>query len=269
MKSRIPKLKSTLLLTTALVFLVVGTAVAATITIDGDPTDWPGHPSCTIGNSGCALEQTDADESSSTTLPAGNDIREVWVTNDPSNVFFRVDTEANTVYSNGEFVRICLDIPNQGPGQSNIGGCSGFDTDRLVLIQNRGSGVQGFLYDCNSVDCNNLFASTTGNGTASTSSGVTEVEVALSDLGLGGADDGDMISTILYFDNNANPPDDNVPNSGSFGWQIGTNSPTMITLDDVTAESDAGILFTSTFVLVGLVGLGGIGFALTHRRRQK
>lgn len=270
MTDKLPRLRSTVLLAVILVLLFGGTAVAATITVDGDPTDWPGHPSCTIGNSGCSLEANDPEESSSTAMPSNIDIREFWGTNDTSNVYFRYDTVTNTTnHGGGEFVRICMDVPNQGPGQSNVGGCTTINVDRLVVIRDFGAGLEARTFDCNSINCNTASAlNSEGVGTFAQSNTVNEVSVALTDLGIDSADDGDTLDLVVFFDNNGLPPDDSVPDSGTIPFQIGSNSPTAISLQSVSAATTSNSIPVTATIGGLLLCVFGAGAILVRRRKD-
>ncbi|RMH40520.1 MAG: hypothetical protein D6694_10035 [Gammaproteobacteria bacterium] len=236
------------------------TAFATVITVDGNPSEWPGYPSCTIGNSGCALAANDGDE---VAVPDDNDINTFWVTNSSSDMYFYFDTIATTSFASGEFVRICLDIPSQSSGVSGIGGCTTLtEVDRLILILS--SGVR--VADCSAVNCNDNFA-VFGSGTPGSvaTNGVnTEVGVTLSSLGLTHTDDGSTLSSVIFFDNNGSPADDNIPNSGTLGIPVGTGSPTAITLNSMSAASGTPYLplalAGAAFVLVA-----GAGLALRKR----
>lgn len=251
--------KLALVLALVLAAVVSGVVLATVITVDGDPSDWPGHASCTAGNPGCAFLIGDSDEND---VPDDNDIDEIWVTNSASDVYFRFDTVLSTNFVDGEFVRICMDIPNQGPGAS-VGGCDGLNTDRVILVYSGGA----VAADCNSINCSDNFSVVTSgtSGSASTSGSVTEVSASIGSLGLSSADDGDTLDTVVYFDNNALPPDDNIPDTGTVGWVVGTGSPTAVTFSSI----DAGPALASP-IAVGLVVaavLGGAGLFIWKRRK--
>lgn len=248
---------SVILMVVMALVLVTAVAYATTIIVNGDPTDWPGHSSCTIGDAGCALIANDPAESASTTMPQAADVRTIWATNDPANVFFRFDTEAATAYSGGEFARICLDIPAQVPGQSDVGGCIGHNTDRMILITDFGSGVEARTYDCNTVNCNLPFATPTGTGSFAVTGVVNELSLPLALLGLSSSDDGATIGIVSYFDGNGLPPDDNIPDSGTINWTIGTGSPTALTLESIGASvQSAWFPFALGTVLMVLFSTG-------------
>ncbi|NUM48935.1 MAG: hypothetical protein HUU38_29875 [Anaerolineales bacterium] len=261
MKKQFQLFKRATLLSLLLGVLVVGVAFATTITVDGNPVDWPGHSSCTAGNSGCSFVTNDPNEVAPDDVPDDNDIAEVWATNDTSNLFFRFDTYAATSFSSGEFVRICLDIPGQGPGVGSIGGCGGLLTDRLILI------VSGIVRvaDCNLINCNDNFTVFINGtpGTVAVSGVVTEISATTSSLGITSADDGSIIDTVLYFDNNGLPADDNIPDSGSVGVEIGTGSPTAITLESLSARN------INNMVAIGVAGVLVLGGAIILLRRRK
>jgi hypothetical protein len=84
--------------------------VCASVTTDGDPTDWPGNPACEVGGYGCSLVSADPAESMNTSMPAANDIVSLWMANSDDTLFVRFDTFANTDYTAGQHVKLCLDI---------------------------------------------------------------------------------------------------------------------------------------------------------------
>lgn len=257
MKKQIRLLKMAGFVSLLMGLLMVGVALATTITVDGNPADWPGHPSCTAGDPGCSFLTSDPDEA---TVPDANDIVEVWVTNSPSDVYFRLDTVTSTSFASGQFVRICMDMPSQGPGVA-VNGCPGLSTDRMILLLSAGARVA----DCNALNCNDNFTIFFSGAVASVSTltTVTEVGATITSLGLTSLDDGDTITTMIYFDNNNSPPDDNIPDSGTLTWTVGTGSPTAITLTDLTATPGANA------ALVGAAGLVLLGTAFLLFRRSR
>lgn len=240
-------------------------ALAANITIDGNPADWPGNPTCTINAAGCSLIANDVNEAG---VPDSLDIQTVWATNSATTAFFRFDTFANTSYAAGEFVRICLGIPGQS-GDDTVGGCAGLPTDRLVVITDFGSGLEARIFNCNVVNCASPFATPVATGVFVNVGTVNEISVPLTALGITGVNDGDNISVITYADNNALPPDDNIPDSGIINWPIGTSSPTAITLSSLNATTAASALSGQGLAWAGfaLVAAGGLGGLLLRRRR--
>jgi hypothetical protein len=241
------------LLVILLLGILTSVVYAANITVDGDPSDWPGNPGCTILDPGCSQLANDPDESASTSMPAGTDVRTVWGTNSTTHLFARFDTEATTVnFSGGEFVRLCLDIVAQGPGQTDVGGCSGFNTDRLLWVTDFGSGPEVRAYNCNAVNCNSPFAASTGTGTFSQSGVVNELSIVFSALGLSSTDDGSTMNMVVYFDNNGLPQDDNIPDSGTLPWPIGSGSPTAITLNNLNTTSSQAALPIALALIFGL-----------------
>lgn len=252
----------------ALIFVSLGwtsLALATTIAVDGNPVDWPGNPTCTINAVGCSLIANDVNEAG---VPDSLDIQTVWATNSETMAFFRYDTYAATSYIGGEFVRICLGIPGQS-GDDAVGGCAGLPTDRLIVITDFGSGLEARVFDCNVVNCASPFATPIATGSFVNVGSVNEIGVPLTALGITDVHDGDNISVITYADNNALPPDDNIPDSGIISWPIGTGSPTAITLSSLNA-SGAAPLSSQSLAWAGfaLVAVGGLGGMLLRRRRS-
>jgi hypothetical protein len=246
----------------AALFFVVGMVWAATITIDGDPTDWPGHSTCTIGDDGCALLANDPAESGSTAMSPGIDVRQVWGTNDAQNLYIRIDTEGDTTdFAAGEFVRICLQIPELGAGRTSpIGGCSGLTgttngVTNLIFFD----GLDVYTMRCDNSGGNNLgncnsntavYNHGTLTGLSAVQNNIIEIGISFNALDiteLSNELENQPFLAVVYFDDNDEPPDDSVPDSGSFEFPTGPNSPTAITLQSLGASAN------SNGVIVGLI----------------
>ena len=241
MRSKVQLLSRAALIAALLTFLVFGTVLAWTITVDGDPSDWPTSPSASIG--------TDVDE---TDIPDDNDIKEAFATNSTSTAFFRVDTYANTNYAAGEFIWICLDIDaNAGTGYTGLAPCSDLGVERYIEVK----GSFADIYTCTATGC-----SRTGSGTRAHSGNVTEVSASLADLGI---NSNRTVKTKFYFDNMDYPPDDG---TDIFDWDIPDG--TAVTLTSITARSEPRSSVAFPFVAASLISLGAVGLLVVVRRHQ-
>lgn len=285
-------LKKLLVGLTSLVMLFGLTLVvsATTIPMNADPDDWPGNndPGCVdgtdIGEEGCSLLANDPAESELPNIPpmdARIDIRSVWGTNDTEYLYFRYDTEENAQYLAGQYVRICINIPNQGPGESVLG-CN-INTDQVIFVQGRNDNNQRvYVGDCNEIvsdggSCNeNSDVVSDGTRIDNMAGGpyyvrigqVTEIKVPLNLLNIDENDDGDTLFVVLYSDDGDEPPDDRVPDSGNMEFQIGTGSPTAVSFGSFTAISGSVSNAPQAIAIVALLVLALLSFGFVMVRRQ-
>ncbi len=223
------------------------TAFAITIVIDGDQDAvW------TTGSGGQTPgSTTDPNES---TITDGRDIAAVYWTNDTTNFYLMMQTQAAPSLGNGftpTNIYFCLDIDNNTATGSSYANCNSMaGIDRYILIGNSNAPV---VYDSAQTQ---IGTGTLGYNTAAATP-VIEVSVALSDLGLTPATCTQTIPMVVYFDNGTTEPDDNTPDSGTIN--IGCGAPTAITLDSLSAQSGESalplVLAATAFVLVAGAGL--------------
>jgi hypothetical protein len=251
-------------LSIGLVILLLGvfTSVvyAATITIDGDPSDWPGTSTCTIGTSGCPRVANDLDEAS---IPNQSDIENVYLTNNSTTLFIRFDTYSNTSYATGvsgtPLALVCLDTDNSTATGATLSQCANMSgVDYAIRINGNNNDPTITFFDCTSGSC--------GTGSATTlvefQNTVTELSILLSDIGINSTTCNPQPCTMrmnVFFDNQDTPPDDNVPDSGTVNVQVGGGSPTAITLNNLNSTSPQGAL---PVVLVLIVGLFAVTTAI-------
>jgi len=185
-----------------LTFYFGGTKALA-ITIDGLPSDW-----------GTILPL--GSDPNEPLIPDNYDISAFYVTNDNSNLYFRMDvfgtpTLTGVFPSNSAFYQIYLDTDQQaGTGLSIYG----IGADRI--IDYRSSGVT--VYDAAG---NNLGG---GNGGQNT---ITELGVSAATLGLS---NGTNIDMVAYLDNGGPPADDYISNTGSFTYTYPIPEPATLLL---------------------------------------
>ena len=122
-----------LCLGTLIALFVYGFALAATITVDGNPADW--LPASVVAQT---ITNTGA------TVPAEVSIQDVYFTNDTSKLFFRLETVAATDWSQAGIVAICLST--EAAADAAFGPCTSDYTlvlDTLMgtatLVNNSGS----------------------------------------------------------------------------------------------------------------------------------
>lgn len=240
----------------AFVGLVIfaSTVWATTITVDGDPSDWPSS----------AGTQTDGNEAQ---INDNVDIQTFRWTNDKTYMYFLIDT-FNTLSTNPNvWALICLDTDNSDSTGSD-------DTNPFYDNCNRQKGFERFVRWINFLgtwyvvilDSNGttvISSSTNGDGRGTD----LELRANLTDLFGAGQCPG-QIGTVVYFDGGDTNPDDNVPNTGTF--EIKCGPPTAVTLETFTGTAvGAG---GSGLLPVGLLAVAVLGLltagAAVWRRKQ-
>lgn len=235
----------------ALVFSSV--AYAITITVDGTrEAAWDGSGGETPGS------VADLNEAA---ITDGYDILRFQWTNDPTNMFFLVETFANTISSGTPIptIIICLDTDsNTGTGgtYANCNGMTGIDRS---IVMSR-AGVDVYNGDPNT----GTLIGGGGTGTRAVATTITEASVPLSDLGFSSSFCPSSIPTAVYFDNGIVDPDDNVPDSGTF--TIGCGGPTAVTLSSLQARSNTSPVLPLALVGGTLVALIGVVFYIRRKK---
>jgi len=218
------------LLALLLVVASAPSAYATTITVDGDPSDWPGGSS--VG--------TDPADVTTPFAEPEVDISEVFFTNDTTYMYWRIDTYGTpTRWDDGgsgfPILFVCLDTDNNTGTGITIASCgsqAGVDY-RIRLDGNGPSSITPTLRQCATAACSTLVAG--ADISAAAVGNVTEIRVRLSDMGI---TTNRSVPSAIYFDNRELPNDDNTPNSGTFPTIV--PGPTPVTLTSFTAARGAG-----------------------------
>lgn len=283
-----------IVLSVAALLAVTGVVLATVISVDGNPTDWPGHPDCTVGNPGCSAVITDALD----VTYAGNpvepeyDLNHLWLTNDGTNLYVRIDTYpaiTSTWLQQGVSIptmNFCFDTDsNVATGSvAPISNCNLGSTmsgvDRVITFQDDGSGLPTAVrvracsgaWPCpaNAVYLSHVAVAYVNQGSGSESA--TEWSIPLADMGYTGSS---VYTTTVavYYDNGASPTEDSVPDAPPYPTVLvgcdtinGPCSPTAVTLNNLEATADAQNN-TAALVLAAtvVVALGLAGMALRRR----
>ncbi|NUM48934.1 MAG: hypothetical protein HUU38_29870 [Anaerolineales bacterium] len=290
MKNLSAKFLHSILFAGMMVLLVISTALALTPTLDGDDTgDWGTAPTtCTIGAAGCSRIIDDAQD----VTPVGSDyydVKSIFLTNDSTNLYFRTDFWGNGTATQNSWDRntstapnlsICVDIDNDDLTGFDVppGTCdgdetmSGVDYRLLVRSQSNGNPLAPQVFSCADEFCD-VFEGTGAIGydsvqPAGDTDTITEFSIPQSMLGLsttcpGGGPQPCTIELGLYYDNGVTPTDDSVPTNGFATAQIGSNSPTAVTLTNLSIRNN------TPFWVAGLAGILLMGGALLFLRLRK
>lgn len=256
---KFPKLA--LLLGVSLALVISGVVLATIITVDGDPSDWPAG----------ALLTTDPNEA---LVPDEGDIKDVYATNSgPATIgsaYFMLQSYGVPMeFDLGDTLYICVDTDNSDVTGATLGG-GGFPTsctdaeggiDRVIEIYRDQFGT---LYSCDNSGCSTVLGGVP-SWSFNAANATIEVSVLLSDLGITALQDGQTLPVVFYYDTD-DLNDDNVPDSGSLGWPVGTGSPTAITLSSLNAHS--GVAMPTAFALIAATLAGGAGLFVLSRRRK-
>ena len=278
--------------------LVAGVALATTITVNGIGTDWPGNKSprtpgiqpCVPGP-GCSWVTSDTQGDVNSPPGTQYDFSDLWVTNDPTRLFFRTDTYSDvgtwtgTVLNSGN-LNICLDSDNnpatgatQDPGVCNkdnpMPGVDHVLSFRGTTTLGNGRPSAFAFLDCNQGPTCVLSNTATANlQVAYNDLGVTEYSVLAADLNIpaGVANQPITMTVGIYFDNGAAPSEDSIPGGLPyipvlFGCTAsGPCSPTAITLTSMSANAEAKN--TTPLILAGAsVVCATIAIFLIRRRK--
>jgi hypothetical protein len=172
---------------------------------DGVVSDWTAS-----GVSVTYVDDAESDDGEEFGIKAQWDILNVWAANDGLRQYLRVDTKNSLDFSHQEFIRVCFDLPEVSGG-SAVEGCEGINTDVLVFVRanpDDDSDLKAWLIDCNLAE-NNCDRppelNTHRTITAAYDGESVEISFFLGDAGI---TTGDAIDTIVYFDNNDLPADD-------------------------------------------------------------
>ena len=251
-----------------LALAMVSVVFATVITVDGDPSDWPGANDCTIMADGCPRVANDPYdvEYQSTNYPEW-DVENVYVTNDTSNLYWRMDTYSDTQLSGSAFVYICMDTDQDTSTGGEVSQCDGtpatnmLGVDYVLELRQSGPTHTAYLYQCSNGDTSFADCSYSSAGAAAVMTNTVEASVSLSDIGV---DTNRAISIGTYFDNADNPTDDNIPDAGQIAVLIGEGSPTAITLSAIDAGPALAGLPAFAMVIAAVVG--GAGLFIWKRR---
>jgi hypothetical protein len=139
------------------------------------------------------------------------DVISLYGGDDNQFVFYRWDTVSNTVYSNAEYVKVCLDLPNVVGGDT-VPGCSSISTDILIYIFLSGS-LNARVINCTVQNCAQFPGGigTYTAGIAAYSGTTTEVRLPRSSIGF---TPDNKPNVVVFFDNGDIPQDDRIPDSG-------------------------------------------------------
>ena len=189
----------------------------------------------------------------------GYDIQRIQWTNDQTNMYFLVQTYANTITTGfpPPTIIICLDTDNNTATGGSYANCNNMvGIDRSISIDLVNHSVTVF----NGAPGGPVL----GTGASATQTTFTEVSIPLSLLGFGPGACPAAIPSAVYFDNGITDPDDRVPDLGT--TNIGCGTPTAVTLSSLQAQPT-----TSPVLPVALVGVSAIaliGVVLFARRRK-
>jgi hypothetical protein len=247
-----------LIIAFTLTLTVTGIASAITIVIDGvKETAWSGIPGQTPGTITVPNEGTITD---------GYDIEEFLWTNDTTNMYFLLQTYADTIWAGTPMptVYICLNTDNNTGTGGNYPNCNGMTgIDKYIRVQRRnplGTALNVDVYNLGPNDGQPSLNLTVGVRV----NNINEFYVSLADLGLAtvGTCAG-VHAAAIYFDNGIVDPDDTVPTAGTLDMTCG--SPTAITLTDLTARTSTNVVAGS---LAGILLLS-VAFLLIRRSRKQ
>lgn len=218
-------------------------ALATTITVDGDPSDWPVN---------ATLIDDNVNEDA---YVAGLDIDNVYFTNNPTRLFGRTDTltpPAETAWDQFPTMQICFDTISGGAPSNGAARCRFAGMDFRLELQGLGSGtVTAALYSCPNVFCSNFITSSGLN--VATTSNVTEFAIDLSLLGI--VSPGGTYQAFIVFDNNGSPPDDFVLDGPArFPLVVPGPSPVTLTSLSATRSGDGVKIAWETASEVGIQG---------------
>lgn len=228
---------------TLLVGLPASTSRATTITVDGNPDDWPT----------ASLLATDvAGDSVSSTA----DFEAIYFTNDSTHMYWRFDTYSSTSWGLVAGIRICLDVDNDVANNDYSWGCEAADT-YVVFTPSSGGGRSVYRSSGPPLGATPLDIATEGR--------VTEISIRLADLQLPAQCTGGSTCTIpsvlrIY---TMRVPD-SVPDTGTMPAQI--PAPTTVTMRGMQAVTANRTI--SMVLPVGLILAGYSLFVLVRGRQN-
>jgi hypothetical protein len=208
-------------------------AHATTISIDGNPIDWPvGSPT--------SLLATDSNEGD---ISDPVDLSAVYFTNNVTTMFWRVDTHGSptrwtNLGSGYPQMSICMNVDNEtGTGFAPTVCANQMGMDyRLLLTGTGASAVDVELRRCDDSSCNTVVAGAIVD--AATQNDVTEVSARLSDLGV--TSDRTIPSVVRFVNFVGAEPEDVIRDSGILSATI--PGPTAVDLTFFTAQfKDTGV----------------------------
>jgi hypothetical protein len=231
MRRRFKSLKWLALVMVIVAFVTVGTVLAKTIVVDGSniSNEWDGVTPAVD-------DEDDEDTINDNTV----DVRDVYLTSDISNLYFRIDTwSMPPSHDTNRIVRIYIDIDrNSATGCEDVvnhdfGGTDGYERHIIHYY----SGFPNYQWYTIVEQCVNgswSFLTTASYGHAS----ILEFGAALADLGISS---GSSLDFFVYYDGGTSDPDDEVPGTGEATYEF----PTAVTLAAFEATpQDEAILVT-------------------------
>jgi hypothetical protein len=246
-----------LLLVAAIVaILPIRNALALTITVDGNPADWP--PGDAPAGPRIGTDPADLGGGQ-----AGVDIGALFFTNNPSTLFFRVDTQPGSVtLRTGTTMWLYLDTV---PGGNNLAPSSSGNISRApqltdFVLEVTGSGLARTFYTCSSGAC---LPTTTPpasfqRGNTGTNN-VTEFGIAPSEVGVTSS------TTSINIAAGMDGPGGNDDTTSFFTTTV--PGPLPVTLTGLAAErQDGGVAVTwETSGEIGVAGYHVLRSATAHR----
>jgi hypothetical protein len=151
------------LLLALLLFIPV---MAASIIVDGDPSDWPADTH--------RFTDSTAANGDNPLTPAGADLTQIYFQNSASNMYWRFDTSATTEWDQIATVAICMDTDNNAQNNVAFGPCS--SADYFIALD----AILGTAELWKTADG----APTNAAVQVAAEDQVTEIGVALADLGM-------------------------------------------------------------------------------------
>jgi len=212
-------------------FVLVPAAYALTITVDGAISDW----------GATAPVATDLNESG---IPDTWDISAVYQTSDSTFLYWRTDTFGNpTNWNPGypyPYMFICMNTDNNVGTGATISQCAGMTgVDHILRLDGDGTSTPTTtLLGC-APGCSPVGAAVTN---AAFANQYTEARVNLAAMNItpGGCSGTRTIVAAVYFDNSDTPPDDNIPDTGTFSFNL--PCPTAVGLAQVSARASSSNL---------------------------
>lgn len=219
------RLKMALLSSIFLALLMVASAYAYVIIIDGDPSEWQVSMNMTPPEDGY--------EEAPDSIDLSVDIAEYWATNDGLNLYYRFDTWIDTAWDNIQVAAICMDVnPSTHAGCGASWSCDS-DADFALVIDPTFAATE--LLDAET--CNPVPGATPD---AFSANEVTEISVPFAGLGLNSTNCNFdcYVNTQIILQYGADLTEaDLFPDTGYFAQQVGGGSPTSTGLVNLSASS--------------------------------
>jgi len=204
--------------------VLVPSANAVTIVVDGAVADWG------------AISPIAADTNEGAIDPKWN-IDKVYWTADLSFLYWRVDTFGSPTnwfpFTGEPFMWFCMDTDNSTSTGVTILQCDNMQgVDYYLVAKNSFGSLVSGLMKC-SVTC----VTTSAVTSVATANQYTEAKVNLGSLGIteSSCSGTRTINGAVYFDNANTDPDDNVPDTGTFSFDL--ECPTSVQLASFNAKA--------------------------------